>query len=273
MKIYATSDLHLDQASNFEAFLKSLPSSRMEACLILAGDICESLEQLELVFQKLSACFEYLVWTPGNHELWLRPSAQKLGKGSEEKYDQMIELCRRYKVYNPEDPYLTLQIDSGYLTLVPSFLLYDYSFRPEHVEQDRAVEWAMEADILCSDEALIACTRYPSVVEWCKARLDYTCSRLGQLPTESEVLIINHFPLTELSFELKRIPRFSIWCGTKGSETWHRDYTVKGVVTGHLHIPGHKVIDGVDFFEVSLGYPGQWDESQSMMNSWIELPY
>ena len=61
-----------------------------------------------------------------------------------------------------------------------------------------------------------------------------------------------------LSFRLPRIPRFSIWCGTRLTENWHLRYRAEVVIYGHLHIRGSYRRDGVRFEEVSLGYPREW---------------
>ena len=72
----------------------------------------------------------------------------------------------------------------------------------------------------------------------------------------------NHFPLRKNLAVLPRIPRFSIWCGTTLTDEWHRRFNIEAVVYGHLHMRSSKVIDGVRFEEVSLGYPKQWDQSR-----------
>ena len=53
--------------------------------------------------------------------------------------------------------------------------------------------------------------------------------------------------------QLPRIPRFSIWCGTRRTE----DCNASVVVSGHLHIRSTKYRNGVRFEEVSFGYPRQ----------------
>ncbi|RYZ41025.1 MAG: metallophosphatase family protein [Myxococcaceae bacterium] len=67
-----------------------------------------------------------------------------------------------------------------------------------------------------------------------------------------------HYPLRYEHVRLPRIPRFSIWCGTRLTEDWHTRYRAEVVVTGHLHMPATLWRDGVRFEEVSLGYPQQW---------------
>jgi len=86
------------------------------------------------------------------------------------------------------------------------------------------------------------------------------------------LILVNHFPLCEASFHLARIPRFSIWCGTKLTQDWHMCYPVAKVISGHLHMPGVQEIDGVEFHEVSLGYPGQWDRKQNMLDCFVQIP-
>ena len=132
---------------------------------------------------------------------------------------------------------------------------------------------AMENNVMCSDEVLIVPAPYNNFPEWCRQRIRYTKERLKEYENKSEYefIFINHFPLKENSFHLKHIPRFSIWCGTKQTEYWHQKYPVKAVVTGHLHLPSHQVFNGVDFYEVSLGYPGQWDNTKNVSELFIEI--
>jgi len=50
----------------------------------------------------------------------------------------------------------------------------------------------------------------------------------------STTVLINHFPLREDLVRLRRIPRFSIWCGTKATQEWHTRFRAQVVVSGHL---------------------------------------
>ena len=70
-------------------------------------------------------------------------------------------------------------------------------------------------------------------------------------------ILINHFPLRRELARLPAIPRFSIWCGTRLTESWHQTYRARVVVSGHLHLRSTRWLDGVRFEEVSLGYPRQ----------------
>jgi hypothetical protein len=86
-----------------------------------------------------------------------------------------------------------------------------------------------------------------------------------QALTGKSLIFINHFPLHRFPLaRLKRIPRFSLWCGTRRTEDWHTRYSVAAVVYGHLHIRATDYLDGVRFEEVSLGYPQQWQQTRGM---------
>ncbi len=63
---------------------------------------------------------------------------------------------------------------------------------------------------------------------------------------------------------LPRIPRFSIWCGTRRTTDWHQRFRARVVVFGHLHIRQSVTIDEARFVEVSLGYPKQWQQERGI---------
>ncbi len=271
MTIYACSDLHLDQKSNFEAFLDAfeVPASHKQDVLILAGDICETEAQLHLILSIFKQHYQEVIWTPGNHELWIRPSEQEKYSGSPDKYQRLVEICRQTGVHCPEDRYF----ESQDCIFVPLFILYDYSFRAAHVPLEEAVNWAMESNLLCTDEVLIHKQPFNSVTQWCEQRVHYSLERLKEIEKSSKkVVLINHFPMKECCIRLYRIPRFSIWCGTRATEDWHRRFNAHAVITGHLHMPDVQKIDEVDFYEVSLGYPGQWNTLRSMKAQFREIP-
>ncbi|NVJ23618.1 MULTISPECIES: metallophosphoesterase family protein [Myxococcus] len=255
MKLYAISDLHLRHADNRQA-LQTLPFFP-DDWLIVAGDVGESLSEMDFMLRTLTARFRQVLWVPGNHELWTMPSEQPQLKG-DARYQRLVALCRSHGALTPEDPYPRWPGEGPHRVLVPMFLGYDYSFRPDHVPEDKALEWAWEDDLLCTDEVLLHPEPYSSRSAWCAARVEATQARLEALPAGCATVLINHYPLRYEHVRLPRIPRFSIWCGTKRTEDWHARYRAEVVVTGHLHIPLTQWRDGVRFEEVSLGYPQQW---------------
>lgn len=251
MRLLAISDLHVRQAQN-RAFVEAIAPSA-EDWLILGGDLGESEDDLRFVFRTLGPRFAKLVWVPGNHELWSLDPHEPRGAA---RYDRLVEVARSHGVLTPEDPYPSWPEDPR-LVLAPLFLLYDYSFCPDDVSDPLA--WAAEHGIKCTDEVYLRPDPYPSRAAWCAARCDATEARLAELPADASTILVNHFPLRQAHASLPLAPRFSIWCGTRRTEEWHRRYRARAVVFGHLHIRQERIVDGVPFHEVSLGYRGQWN--------------
>ncbi len=255
MKLWAISDLHLRHPENRQALAEIPP--RPEDWLCLAGDVGESEGELRFALDILTRRFARLLWTPGNHDLWTVASDPEDRRGVA-KYRRLVEICRGYGVVTPEDPYPRWPGEGTPHLLAPLFLLYDYSFRPSHVPAELAVQWAIEDDVLCADEALLHPDPYPSRSAWCAARVAYTLARLEAVADQGPLVLINHYPLRQDLVRLKRIPRFSLWCGTTRTEDWHVRFPVSVVVYGHLHQKATHFRDGVRFEEVSLGYPRDW---------------
>lgn len=260
MKLYALADLHL----RYEVTRRALEALRPRPYdwLILAGDVGETEEHLRFALGVLTRRFGRLLWVPGNHDLWTIPPRENRPDGlrGEAKYRRLVQVCRDYGVLTPEDPYVVWPGEGPRCILAPTFVLYDYTFRPDEIPVEKAVEWAAEENLLCSDEVLLHPDPYPSKAAWCEARVKETEPRLEEAAARAPLVIINHFPLRQDLAILPAIPRFSIWCGTRRTEDWHLRYRAEVVIYGHLHIRGTYRRDGVRFEEVSVGYPPNWDQ-------------
>jgi 3',5'-cyclic AMP phosphodiesterase CpdA len=258
MKLYALADLHL----RYEVTRRALEALRPRPYdwLILAGDVGETEEHLRFALGVLTRRFGRLFWVPGNHDLWTIPSKPGDTRG-EAKYRRLVQICRDFGVLTPEDPYVVWPGEGPRCILAPTFVLYDYTFRPDEIPVEKAIEWAAEENLLCSDEVLLHPDPYPTKSAWCEARVRETEPRLEEAAARAPLVIINHFPLRQDLAILPAIPRFSIWCGTRLTEDWHLRFRAEAVIYGHLHIRGRYERDGVRFEEVSLGYPPNWDQS------------
>jgi len=253
VKLLALSDLHVGFVAN-RAALEALPPSPRD-WLILAGDVGETEAHLAYTLRLLRPRFAQLVWVPGNHELWT-PHESPAGPRGVDKYERLVALCRREGVLTPEDPYVAWPGVGPAHLIAPAFALYDYSFRPDDVSAERALDWAAESNIMCADEALLYPDPYPSREAWCHARCDLTEARLAAAAaTGRRLVLINHWPLRADLLRLLYIPRFSLWCGTRRTRDWHVRFGASVVVYGHMHVPYTTRRDGVRFEEVSFGYP------------------
>ncbi len=258
MALYAISDLHLAHEANRRAVERVLPHP--DDWLVIAGDVGEKEDDLRFALEVFTARFRRVIWTPGNHDLWTLPSEQDGLRGAA-RYQRLVAVCHEYGVTTPEDPYPLWTQGGATYRIAPLFTLYDYSFRPDEIPAEAALDWALEADTLCSDEYLLHPDPYPDRSTWCHARCWYTEQRLAALPSDAPLVLVNHWPLRYDLARLPRVPRFSLWCGTKLTENWHLRFPVAVVIYGHLHLRGTHRRNGIRFEEVSLGYPRNWDQS------------
>jgi 3',5'-cyclic AMP phosphodiesterase CpdA len=252
--LLAIRDRHVGHAEN-RRFVESLAPRSEDDWLIVAGDVGDSLADVEWALGKLAERFARVLWTAGNHELLCEREANGEPRG-EARYRALVELCRRLGVLTPEDPYPLWEGPDGPAIVAPLFLLYDYSFGDNvGADKEESLRRAYDAGVVCVDEFLLDPEPYPSREEWCRARVRETEARLADLPLEARTVLANHFPLTDTPTKVLRHPEFAQWCGTRLTADWHRRFRPAAVVYGHLHIPRTIWEDGVRFEEVSLGYP------------------
>jgi predicted phosphodiesterase len=225
VKLLAISDLHVAYPQNRKAVADLRPESP-DDWLLIAGDVGERYADIEWALGLLAERYGTVVWTPGNHELWTMNDDPVQLRG-EERYRHLVETCRRYGVHTPEDPYPVWDGPGGPVTVVPLFVLYDYTFRPDGANT--------------KEESLAETTR-----------------RLDALDPDLPTILVNHFPLVREPTRILRYPEFAQWCGTERTADWHVRYRAATVVYGHLHIPRTIEVDGVPFVEVSVGYPREW---------------
>lgn len=256
-KLLATSDLHIGFPEN-RAIVEDLRPESDDDWLLVVGDVSERTTDIDWTLRLLNERFATVIWVPGNHELWTHRTDPVQLRGVE-RYDHIVEMCRAIGVITPEDPFPVWTGAGGPATIAPLFLLYDYTFLPPGTNNsEEGLKKAYDAGVVCSDEFLLHPDPYSSRAEWCRARLDETERRLGELDDETPTILVNHYPLVRDPTDVLYFPEFAQWCGTQGTADWHRRFRATTVVYGHLHIPRTTYHDGVRFEEVSIGYPREW---------------
>ncbi|MCB9558348.1 MAG: metallophosphoesterase [Deltaproteobacteria bacterium] len=266
MKLYAISDLHVGHGANAQA-LRELPQY-LDDWLIVAGDCGDKLADHRMCLELLGQRFAQLIWVPGNHDLWREGPLAGL-----EKYQRLVEICRELNVLTPEDRFALWPGGERPAVIAPLFTLYDYSFHPDDVTDEEAVAWAAEAGVICADEAYLSAEGFTDRIAWCAERCRISEQRLAALerPPGAALVLVNHWPLLRAHAVLPRIPRFSVWCGTRRSEGWAQRFAADVVVYGHLHIRCSHRSQGVRFEEVSLGYPAQWQKGRPLASYLREI--
>lgn len=265
MRLFAISDLHLACPANRRA-LEQLPAHPHD-WLILAGDVGETQGQLSYALATLTPRFRRILWVPGNHDLWTVHDPDGKLRG-EAKYRRLVEICRSYGTLTPEDPYPEWPEpgpEGQRYLVVPLFLLYDYSLRPDYIPYEAAIDWAAEVGLRCSDEDVLFPDPFISRAAWCLDRLRYSEFRLQAVVDKGyHTILVNHFPLRIDRALAQQIHRFALWCGSRKTADWHRRFRAEAVIYGHLHIKRTHFRDATRFEEVSLGYPNEWDQRLGM---------
>ena len=255
--VWAISDLHVAYEENRQLTASLRPDSP-DDWLIVAGDVAERFADVEQALAGLREHFAAVIWAPGNHELWT-PAEDPVQLRGRDRYEALVETCRRLGVHTPEDPYLVRLTAAGPVAIAPLFTLYDYTFRaPGTATAAESLAYAYRTGIVCTDEFLLHPDPYPSREAWCLARIAYTEQRLGELAPDVRTVLAGHYPLVREPTAILRHPEFAQWCGTDATADWHVRYRADVAVYGHLHIPRTTWYDGVRFEEVSVGYPREW---------------
>lgn len=246
--LWAVSDLHAAVKLN-KAKIDEIQPTDPSDWLIVAGDVAERTELVIEILAKLRKRFAQVIWVPGNHELFSRSTDRFRGR---EKYDELVESCRKIDVLTPEDPYPRF----GGITIVPLFTLYDYSFRPQGLSVEQAIQAARDKGVMLTDEFAIA--PFVDVRGWCWDRLAYSIKRLSRI--DGQTILINHWPLVVEPVNELYLKEIGLWCGTRHTRQWAQRYNAEAVIYGHLHTPGELLVDGIRHIEVSLGYPREWQQ-------------
>ncbi|MEU4774585.1 metallophosphoesterase [Micromonospora sp. NPDC023644] len=255
--LLAISDLHVGHRGNREVVEGLRPTSPRD-WLLVAGDVGDTVADVEWALGLLSRRFARVVWAPGNHELWTPPADPVALRGAA-RYAYLVDACRRLGVLTPEDPYPVWRGAGGPVLVAPLFLLYDHSWRPDGFDTpEAALAEAYRTGIVCTDEFLLHPDPYPSRSAWCAARVAETARRLAEREPGLPTVLVNHWPLLREPTRVLRYPIFAQWCGTESTADWHLRFDAAAVVYGHLHIPRTTWHDGVRFEEVSVGYPREW---------------
>ncbi|GAB1516595.1 metallophosphoesterase family protein [Actinophytocola sp. KF-1] len=256
-RLLAISDIHVRHQENRDVVDALRPTSEQD-WLIVAGDVADTVDDVEWALGVLARRFARVVWVPGNHDLWATTGCPERG---EERYRLLVRRCRNLGVLTPEDDYPVWHGPGGPVRVAPLFLLYDYTFRQAGTTKDAALDAAYRAGVVLTDEKLLDPAPYPSREAWCAARVTATEHRLACAGPGPPFVLVNHWPLHRAPTAVLRHQEMAMWCGTARTADWHSRFDVAAVVYGHLHLPRTTTIDGVRFEEVSLGYPADWSQS------------
>lgn len=229
MRVFATSDLHTDYKENF-LWLKELSDiAYRDDTLIVAGDVSDRLEIIRETLLLLRSKFRHVLFTPGNHELWVRNSQIN----SIDKFQQVLKLCEAIDV-------ITKPLRLEDLWIVPLFSWYDGVY---------------DADMKAWVDFHLC--KWPDNIQ---SLPEYFLS-LNEPHLRSydkQVITFSHFiPRAELLpppeyMRFSWLPDVSI-CAALDAQIRKINSTVH--VCGHTHTTIDKVIDDVRYIQNAVRYP------------------
>jgi hypothetical protein len=235
MRVFATSDLHTDYKDNFSWLTELSDSAYRDDALIVAGDISDRLEIIRETLLLLRSKFRHVIFTPGNHDLWVRG----VDIDSIQKLDQVLGVCERIGV-------ATKPLRLPELWIVPLFSWYDGASETEQSNESARLRWADFYLCKWPEDA------QPLAEYFLRLNNPYL------KPYDAPVISFSHFiPRAELlpPKEYRRfdwLPSVSV-CAGLDHQIRLLNSTVH--VCGHTHTTIDHVIDDVRYVQNAVRYP------------------
>ena len=236
MRLFATSDLHTDYKENFRWLQQISDSDYRNDALIVAGDISDRFEIIRDTLQLLRSKFKRLLFTPGNHELWVRSEDYD----SIEKLRRVLQLCAELNV-------ATSPVRFKDFWVVPLFSWYDGVFDPA-LQNERTARQAWADFHFCT---------------WPAAAMPLPDYFLGLNKPhlrsyDAPVITFSHFlPRADLLppkeyLRIDWLDSVSV-CAALDAQIRQLGSTLH--VCGHTHTRVDHVIDGVRYVQNAVRYP------------------
>jgi predicted phosphodiesterase len=254
MRIFALSDLHVGHTANAR-WIKSLSrGDYLDDVLILAGDVSDSLQELEWCLNQLASRFKTLLFVPGNHELWVRRDGEHAD--SMEKFQRVRETAQRGGA--SLHPFRCAR-----LSIVPLQGWYDYTFG------------LPTADLKLSWADFHAC-RWPD--SW--SMEDVTTQFLGmngyRRHSDDEIVIsFSHFvPRIDVLSELARNINRSLLPVLGATRLEQRVRELRSIihVYGHSHINRSVILSDTLYVNNALAYPSEAHIAARQLRCIFEYP-
>ena len=235
MRLFATSDLHTDYKENFRWLGEISGSEYRDDALIVAGDISDRLELIRDTLKLLRSKFRHLLFTPGNHELWVRNADYD----SIEKLQRVLDVCAELNVSTSPQ-----RFDDFWV--VPLFSWYDGVFDPE-LDTERSPRQAWADFHFC---------KWPEEMNLPNYFLGLNEPHLRTY--DAPVITFSHFlPRADLLppkeyLRIKWLGSVSV-CAALDTQIRKLDSLVH--VCGHTHTRVDHVIDGIRYVQNAVRYP------------------
>lgn len=237
MRIFVVSDLHVDFKPNL-FWLKGLSCIEYtEDILIVAGDITDNCQLLEVTFEILVKKFKLVVFVPGNHDLWVIRGPHY---DSCEKFNWVMNTAREFGI-------LTDRVIVGDFDIIPLLSWYDYSL----ANLNEQIEEVWSDFKYC---------RWPNGVTAAANYFHNMNCGIEPSGRDKNTITVSHF-LPTLKVLPQYIPsKFDYLWPVLGSRTLGQQVEAiapKIHVYGHSHVNTVKKIGETVYVNNALGYPNE----------------
>lgn len=278
-RIFALSDLHVDNLDNMY-FVERLSFEKYkDDVLIVAGDVTDNVTLLKSTFLILKKKFKEVVFVPGNHDIWIRE--RDSWETSDGKFHRLLRLCKTLDVKT--DPLKVRLRDNTDVWIVPLFSWYstpEEDAKDSLYIQDPSIsspkdDWSKQMwmdyhHCVWPDDMDETPAKYFSDLntERCKWNYDAPVISLSHMLPRRELILADADDHRELIKERQRrglppvIPNrqgatehfnFTRFAGSQTIEKQIRQIGSVMHVYGHQHRNRDRIIEGVRYVSHCLG--------------------
>lgn len=238
MRIFTVSDVHVDFSPNRQ-WVKQLSNfDYQHDLLIVAGDLTDNEYLLTETLTTLAYKFQWVVFVPGNHEVWVHRSRFN---NSLEKFYWVLKTANELGV-------ITERVTLNGIDVVPLYSWYDYSFAPlnEQLEESwsdfKLCHWPMPVIDLVAHFHKMNEVSLSEMIE-CKRRISVShfLPRIELLPD----YIPKHFTF--------------LWPVLGSTILGHQVELLQSDVHiyGHSHVNTEIMYQGIKYVNNAFGYPNE----------------
>ena len=262
MKVYATSDIHIDSHDNNLKLWYELKNYCIENppdILIIAGDLAESTKAWNSALEVFKDCSFTRLIVPGNHDLWCRNDQTH----SEDKLCKTLpEICHSNNwIYLPKTNFETSEY-----TFVGNAAWYDYSLMPEYHPfnfddftryQNGNRRWMDSA--FCKWKNFQTLEKDLLLTKFFFNELE----KQLQIAKSDNIFLVTHFPFYPefLNFTGKNwdYEYFGAFMGSTMYLKLLEKYNIKYHVCGHLHRSAATTYKQCQAYLSPIGYLKEWE--------------
>jgi len=246
LRIFATSDLHVDYRANREWLWGISNHDYQDDVIIVAGDISDIPSQVDAAFIALKQKFREVLFVPGNHDIWVKRSGEK-------------DSFRKFEIINhmaADNGVITGPLTVNDTAIIPIHGWYDYSFgAPDAILEGSWMDYSM--------------CRWPCPMDDQDINSRFSLMNDGlDAGGASEIITYSHY-LPRIDIMPEYIPpskRFIY--PVLGSVTIEETVRAMGPIIhvyGHSHVNRQVEIDGIKYINNALGYPHETRISSRML--------